>query len=550
MVLTPGLNLKRFIWVGFFLPLVCSVNLRGEESTAGALGHVPDTNSRFEGMIIDTIAVEPRNIYDTKDPEFDGRIFRLANSLHIVTRRKIVRRELLFRVGDLYSTELAEEIGRNLRRSHALNDAWVTPEILPDGRLLVRVVTVDRWSLVGGFQARREGNRTNYKFGFEERNFLGYHQLLSLDYHVQQVEDSYIVGRFSDRRLWGFPISLDLKHSSDPQGSLTSSALSHPYYNLSQHWTYSIQHAATGGRLDFPHDTVRVASTNLSGDFVQLSGGYRWGPYRNKFALGADYQYVYKAYYDSAIFYPLLRDAIVFPTDSLYHRTGAAAEFSNYEFVRIFRIRGMQYPEDLTLGFTARVEYARALGARFQEYAFDDFGLRAEYTAQFGGSILIGAYQRATVMRKKEVLRRADRLTLRYYNTSVKWVTLAAKSLYHSEEMANGSNALVLGGESGIRGYDTFFRTGDRLHVVNAEVRLYPQLELLSLIFGGAVFMDFGRTWKNGERQYLLQDYYRSWGIGLRVSLEKISRGEMIRIDLANSQDSKWQLSVNSQQYF
>lgn len=514
------------------------------------LSHEPDTTSRFEGRIIDTIAVEPRNIYDTGDPQFSSRLFRLANSLHIVTRRKIVRRELLFRVGDLYTTELAEEMGRNLRGSHALNDAWVTPEELPDGRLLARVVTVDRWSLVGGFQARREGNRTNYRFGFEERNLFGYHQFLSLDYVVQEVEDNYIVGRFSDRRLWGFPVSLELQHSGDPQGSITSSQLSHPYYNLSQRWTYSIHHASTGGRLDFPHDTVRVASTNLTGDFVRLSGEYRWGPYRNKFAVGLDYQYVYKAYYDSAVFVPSLRDAVAFPIDSLYHRVGAVAEFSNYEFVRAYRIKGMQYPEDLTLGFTARLEYARAFGARFREYAFDDIALQAGYTAKFGNSILIGTYQRSLVLREDAVLRRGNQLSIGYYNTTLKYLTLAVKSFNRSEKVAGGGNTIVLGGESGLRGYDTYFRTGDRMHVLNTELRFYPQLELLAVILGGAVFADFGRTWKPGEKQSLFQNYFRSWGVGLRLSLEKISRGEMIRLDLANSQDGKWQLSVNSRQYF
>ena len=106
----------------------------------------------FDGTIIDSIVIEPRNIYNTTEPRYDRWVFRVANTLHYVTRQKVIRRELLFRKGDPFSLEIAEEIGRNLRTRLALNDAWVAPEVLPNGHLLVRVVTVDKWSLVGGVQ--------------------------------------------------------------------------------------------------------------------------------------------------------------------------------------------------------------------------------------------------------------------------------------------------------------------------------------------------------------------------------------------------------------
>lgn len=519
-------------------------------STVDSTRRPDDTLSVFEGRAIDTIAIEPRNIYDQNEPENRRKIFRLANSLHIVTRKKIVRQEVLFRVGDPYSTRLAEEVGRNLRSSHALNDAWVAPEELPDGRLLVRVITVDRWSLVGGVQIRRDGNQTNYQFGFEERNLLGYHQLLHFDYFVQEEEDNYVTGRFADRRLWGFPISLELSYSGNPVGSSTSTLLNHPYYDLSQHWTYSFHHAFTGGRSDYYFDTVRVASTNLNGDFLGLSGEYRWGPASRKFAIGAEYQYVYMTYYDDLILQAHLEDSITLPEDSTYHKLGGIFEFSSLKFVRARRLNGMSYLEDLTLGLSTRFEFARAFGPRFEEYAFDDIQLSAEYAAKAGGSVVQTAYARRYVLRETAKLRQGDQFTLKYYNNDLSFVTLAVRSMYNSIAMSDGSNQLYIGGTNGLRGYDKYFRTGDRLHLVNTELRFYPQIDLLSVIIGGAVFADFGRTWKHGESLKLLNGYHRSIGAGLRLSLEKISRGEMIRFDVAHSQDGSWQISADSHQYF
>ncbi len=458
--------------------------------------------------------------------------------------------EVLFGVGDPYSTRLAEEIGRNLRSSHALNDAWVTPEELPDGRLLVRVVTVDRWSLVGGAQIRRDGNITNYRFGFEERNLLGYHQFLNLDYYVQQDEADYLTGRFSDRRLWGFPLMLELSYSGDPLGSSTGSYLGHPYYELSQHWTYAAQHVLTGGRSDFYHDTVRVASTNVKGDYLSLFGEYRWGPMNRKFSVGARYEYLYKAYYDDAFYRPELSDQVVLPQDSLYHKIGGGVEFSTYSFVRTQRIDGMNYLEDLTLGFSAQFGYARAFGPRFAEFAFDHLRLELQYSTKVGSSILLTSYEKALMLQESSALLKGDEITMRYYNNGLSFMTLALRTSYRSEDMADGSNRIYLGGTNGLRGYDKYVRTGNRMHLVNSELRFFPQLRALSLLFGGAVFADFGRTWKHGESVKLFSQYLGSVGAGLRVSLEKFTRGEIIRFDVARTRDGSWQVSADSHQYF
>jgi outer membrane protein assembly factor BamA len=542
-------GLRKLLWsVGLIVAGAAPLSYASAEGVVpGGVSSDRDSVSTFEGRVIDTIVIETRNIYDTSDPQYHHRIFRLANSLHVVTRRKVVRRELLFKVGETYSVELAEEVGRNLRSRHALNDAWVEPEILPDGRLLVRVVTVDRWSLVGGFRLEREGNRTNYQFGFEERNLLGYHQLLSFDYYVQEKEHNYVSAKFFDRRLWGYPLTLDVHYSNDPLASITSSRLVHPYFNLSQRWSYSIEHSRVGGRTDLVEDSIRAGSFETRANQLAAGIEYRWGPYRSKFALGADYRYVDKINYDTVSYDTTV--AVIFPEDSLYHRVGAVAEYSSYEFAKVMRITGMKYAEDLTLGFTARLDYARAFGPRFKDFAFDDISLQVGYSAHWGGSVIIANYGRSFVLHEDAVLKRGNRVTLRYYNTSLSFMTVAFRSLYMSETRADNGNMLTLGGIGGMRGYDTYYRTGNRLHVLNSELRFYPDIELLSVIFGGVAFVDLGRTWKYGESQSF-RGYFRSWGVGVRLSLEKISRGELIRIDLANSQDHKWQVSIGSRQYF
>jgi len=138
-------------------------------------------------------------------------------------------------------------------------------------------------------------------------------------------------------------------------------------------------------------------------------------------------------------------------------------------------------------------------------------------------------------------------VTFKYYNMSLSWMTVALRSLYVSETRSDGGNTLVLGGLNGLRGYDQFYRTGDRIHVMNGELRYFPNIELLSLILGGATFVDMGRTWK---RTGAADGYDFSYGLGIRISLEKLSKGELLRVDLARGQGGAWELSVASHQYF
>ncbi|RME24728.1 MAG: hypothetical protein D6800_08385, partial [Candidatus Zixiibacteriota bacterium] len=134
-----------------------------------------------EGMVIDSVVIDNREIYDTDSAAFDGFLFKAVNRLHIVTRRSVIRRELLLHRGDRFSRKLAEEMARNLRKRYSVTDAWVETELLPNHHVLMRVVTVDEWSLLGGFEIQRDDNETNMQFGFDERNLLGYNQRLALE---------------------------------------------------------------------------------------------------------------------------------------------------------------------------------------------------------------------------------------------------------------------------------------------------------------------------------------------------------------------------------
>ena len=93
---------------------------------------------------------------------------------------------------------------------------------------------------------------------------------------------------------------------------------------------------------------------------------------------------------------------------------------------------------------------------------------------------------------------------------------------------------LLLGGDSGLRGYPQRFQTGDRRWLVTLEQRFYTSWEPFKLVnVGAAIFFDAGRAWFAGANDPADLVVLRDVGIGLRLSPSRSGRGTLLHLDLA-----------------
>ncbi|MDH4035477.1 MAG: hypothetical protein OEV80_16910, partial [candidate division Zixibacteria bacterium] len=201
----------------FSLVLALSLGVLARPGPARAEEPSQNGNAALNGRIVDSIVIINRNIYDTSDPEYESFIFRWANRLHRKTRKWVIGNEVLLESGSPYSSDLADETARNLRRSLPIYDAWIESDTLSDGRLVVRVITIDQWTLSGGVNAKREANEISYSFGLTDRNFLGHNQFVSSTYYVEASETNHARATFADNRLLGKPLRLEVDYSDDPR---------------------------------------------------------------------------------------------------------------------------------------------------------------------------------------------------------------------------------------------------------------------------------------------------------------------------------------------
>lgn len=125
------------------------------------------------GATIGKVLIENDNIFDLSNPEENSWLYRTANRAHIKTRPAVIRQQLLFKPGDLYSRQALEESERILRGNRYLQDAVIQPVEYEDGVVDLSVTTTDTWTLSPSISFGRKGGENTGSVGIKEQNLLG-----------------------------------------------------------------------------------------------------------------------------------------------------------------------------------------------------------------------------------------------------------------------------------------------------------------------------------------------------------------------------------------
>ncbi len=99
---------------------------------------------------------------------------------------------------------------------------------------------------------------------------------------------------------------------------------------------------------------------------------------------------------------------------------------------------------------------------------------------------------------------------------------------------------LLLGGDSGLRGYPLRYQAGDRRALLTLEQRFFTNREIFHLAhLGAAVFFDAGQAWfvdelTSRDVQFVQErKILKDIGFGLRLGSSRSSRGGVLHLDVA-----------------
>src|SRR5271167_2565017 len=161
-----------------------------------------DAEMEAAGAVIGKVDIDIRNIFDQSDARESNSVYRLADRLHIRTKPATIRAQLLFASGEKYQARKLAETERALRMLTFIYDARVVPVHYADGKVDIKVITKDVWTLSPGFSFGRSGGTNSTKFNLQEENFLGWGKTLQVS-RGSTVDRTTDTVAFADPNVFG-----------------------------------------------------------------------------------------------------------------------------------------------------------------------------------------------------------------------------------------------------------------------------------------------------------------------------------------------------------
>ena len=505
------------------------------------------------GRVIASIKIESNNVFETDAPPENKLLYRAANDFHIRTRERIIARELLFEVGDLYDPALIAETERNLRALPFLRRADAEATVNKEGTVDVVVRTYDSWSLevVAGF--KRAGGLSTLKAGLTEHNITGEGKAASAVYSrvglVESKSFSYQDPQFLDTKHLLYAMS-----AVDSPGIRNYSlSLNHPFYA-------SIVPSSAGGTFTYGQSAVSNYVGRIPDGLVTKSVGEAGINYgvalatstertrRVTFGLlahGAEYTAIPGA------------PPVSVPGPEQMGFFQLSGDFEQLDFITVRRIAKFTHDEDYNLGLAVlpAVQWApfvRAWGST-ESQIVPGVTVTKGYTWADQLLFLNSGYSSKYVNGFDS--NRIATVGGSYFIRGLKYQTLAFHSALDVGWHLDPAAPLTLGEANGLRGYGLNAFNGDRRFLFNVEDRLYVWDELLRLLDVGAVaFYDSGYAWP-ATSSIKVGDLKSAVGLGLRLAPSRSADNSPVRIDAAyalssNQTRSRWSLSILAGQAF
>lgn len=505
----------------------------------------------LEGKTIRHIEYKTIPVFDESDPDENNRLYRFVNKLHINTRPKVIRAQLLFKEGDLLERKHIQESERILRTRNYLSNAYIVPLTVCANVIDLLVVTQDSWSLEPQFSLSKESEGTKSGFAIADGNILGTGNSFTVGYE-ENSERNLIHYEFSNPHIFNSQIAAKLNYADTSDGKNTIIDISHPFYSLETPWSAGIY------TEDYTQDdSIRFQDEQIN-SFVHESIK-KHAYYGVATEVNDDFtrRLLFGVSQEEDSFFENEDTLQAIPNDRKAIYPWVEFQYLENHFGIYKNINQIQRPEDIALG--NNLVFRLGYGGK----SFDNLDDVLRY---------IGVYQHTTDVSDKHILETSISLDGRYHtkdtytDSSVLGVTtayhyfLSDKSRwflgiqYHIGQDLAQYEELTVGDITGLRGYPADFQRGNERYLLTVERRYFSNVHIFNLSrLGAVVFFDTGKAW--GVDQYGKSLLLSNVGFGLRLSPTKVRIGNVVHIDFAVPTSSKkgaddYQLTIGAYQKF
>src|SRR5215831_56759 len=478
-------------------------------AVAPAYGHAQATQNptpaKNGAATVTSVQVQREDIFDRSDSA--SWIARGANLLHVVTKPKIVDRELLIREGQPYDSVSAAETARNLRKLGIFRAVSVD-SVRDSSGVVERVTTRDSWTTQPYVSFKSTGDQITWGVGIAEKNLLGYQTKISLRYTKDPDRSTTNVEVNVPRVLWnrvGFTgVTNQLSDGRTARITITS-----PFLSLSSPWSLTFDGRSNDEDILRFFEGEAVASDTARHTMTKGNLNGAWAVRASPLGFvrfGGSLQLRHEDY---------AKKDMPVETPSFFGEFEISADLLRTHFLvaREFRSLGPEEDVDLSPTLHAGVWFAP------KAWGYDRGGIGPNVTAHAGWEIPYGF---TTFDARGSGLFTGKGLDSGSVATQV---TMALRLLPRHSVIANVSGGMQkngypgeefdLGFSFGPRAYPIHAFTGDRAFFTMAEYRwvAWPDVLNLGLLtLGVAGFADYGGAWYDGSPRRTGKDF----GVGLR----------------------------------
>jgi hypothetical protein len=491
-----------------------------------------DAELEASGAVIGNVLLDNQNIFDLKNPKDDTWLFRLANRLHTRTRTRIIRDQLLFKPGQRYSRRVLDESERILRADGYFYDAWIRAVKYHDGKVDVRVTTKDVWTLNPGVNFGRSGGTNSTGVELSDSNFLGSGVDLSIE-HSSNVDRTSNELQVSDAHMLGSFVSVIGTYAELSDGYLRELAVQKPFYALDTRWAagvYTIGDLQTDSLWDHGQIIDEFKDHHQGAQiYGGLSSGLQDGWVR-RWSAGVTY--------DEHDFSPTSEwtGITALPQDRRFVYPWVQFDLVQDRFERLYNHDEIARTEDFYLGtaFSARVGWAGAGVGSSQTALLYQTNASSGFRSEGGRQLLLLFWDFNGRMSDWRVQNGVMDAAIRYYvEQSKNWLFFT--TLYATKGWRlDLDDQILLGGDSGLRGYPLRYQDGTSRALYTVEQRYFTDWYPFRLFrVGAAIFFDAGRTWGTAPLAPPNYGTLKDVGFGGRFGNSRTGFGNVVHVDVA-----------------
>ena len=505
------------------------------------------------------------------------------NSLHITTKKYIIKDELIFRIGNELDEDDFLETERNLRALGLFTKISIELEEVSNGLFDVYVETKDKWSLYPGIIVGASGGEYVFGARLKDYNLLGHGIMFNIDgAKMYKTVSNTTVNNNADatskkydttgyignielekKRLFRSELGLFARayktYLSDGQEVIFEK----PFRTINTKTSYGIS-ASNSLRNDYFSNKGSILFNGVQTDGTVDSNFLRHidtlkfiksNEQKAQIWYAKSWQAIDKVYFSTSLEWQQSdRMANVF--ERVYdNQSKFLIGFSSVAqtYYTVNNINAYNH-EDLAVGGWGNV----VLGAIFPsnkrgENGFFYVGAQGEKSYYSKNFYLFGQ-----ITASSSFAREFAKYTYQEF-LGLAFVRLTDKLLFAARIREQASwnyprmRQLFVDDIRGIRGYDLQKLSGDNRLVSNFELRYFPALRIFVMQFSGVAFFDIGSVWNQRvEDAFLKSRFYSSAGLGLRGHFTKSNNPDhILRLDIPyNFYTKRFGISLGVAQYF